>query len=82
MKHDLTPGTWQDDTGDPISIILAATSDEGIKTPAGQILPRICTLLNGAAAPSPVRIGPHPSTTMLIMVLQWGGRGGFALLHS
>jgi len=81
MKHDLTPGTWQDDTGDPISIILAATSDEGIKTPAGQILPRICTLLNGAAAPSPVRIGPHPITTMSIMVLQWGGCGGFALLH-
>jgi len=31
MKHDLTTGTWQDDTGCPISIsiILAATSDEG-----------------------------------------------------
>jgi hypothetical protein len=27
MKHDLTTGTWQDDTGCPISIILAATSD-------------------------------------------------------
>ena len=27
MKHDLTTGTWQDDTGCPISIILATTSD-------------------------------------------------------
>jgi hypothetical protein len=44
-------------------------------------LPRICTLINGAAAPSPVRIRPHPSTTTLIMVLRWGGRGSFALLH-
>jgi len=28
MKHDLTTGTWQDDTGCPMSIILAATSDD------------------------------------------------------
>jgi len=28
VKHDLTTGTWQDDTGCPISIVLAATSDE------------------------------------------------------
>jgi len=28
MKHDLTTGTWQDDTGYPISIVLAATSDD------------------------------------------------------
>jgi len=27
MKHDLTTGTWQDDTGCPISIILDTTSD-------------------------------------------------------
>jgi hypothetical protein len=27
MKHDLTIGTWQDDTGCPISIILVTTSD-------------------------------------------------------
>jgi CCR4-NOT transcriptional regulation complex NOT5 subunit len=27
VKHDLTTGTWQDDTGCPISIVLAATSD-------------------------------------------------------
>ena len=27
MKHDLTTGTWQDDTGCPISFVLAATSD-------------------------------------------------------
>ena len=26
MKDDLTTGTWQNDTGCPISIILAATS--------------------------------------------------------
>ncbi len=32
-------------------------------------------------APLPVRIGPHPSTTTSIMVLRWGGRGGFALLN-
>ena len=28
MKHDLTTGTWQDDTGCPISFVLAATSDD------------------------------------------------------
>ena len=28
MKHDLTTGTWQDDTGCPISIILVTTSDQ------------------------------------------------------
>jgi hypothetical protein len=28
MKHDLTTGTRQEDTGCPISIVLAATSDE------------------------------------------------------
>jgi len=28
MKHDLTLGTWQDDTGCPISIILVTTSDD------------------------------------------------------
>ncbi len=28
MKHDLTTGTWQDNTGCPISIILVTTSDE------------------------------------------------------
>jgi hypothetical protein len=27
MKYDLTTGTWQDDTGCPISIILVSTSD-------------------------------------------------------
>ena len=27
MKHDLTTGTWQDDTGCPIRIILVTTSD-------------------------------------------------------
>jgi hypothetical protein len=32
MKHDLTTGTWQDDTGCPISIILVSTSDEHQKT--------------------------------------------------
>ena len=40
--------------------------------PAGQIFPRICTPINGAAAPSAVRIGPHPSTTTTIMVLRGG----------
>jgi len=38
--------------------------------PAGQISPRICTPINGAAAPSPVRMGPHPSTTTSIMMLR------------
>ena len=33
MKHDLTTGTWQDDTGCPISIVLAATSDVGREGP-------------------------------------------------
>ena len=28
MKHDLTTGTWQDGTGCPISIILAATTSD------------------------------------------------------
>jgi hypothetical protein len=27
MKHDLTTGTWQDDNGCPISIILVSISD-------------------------------------------------------
>ena len=27
MKQDLTTGTWQDDTGCPISIILVSTFD-------------------------------------------------------
>jgi hypothetical protein len=27
MKYELTTGTWQDDTGCPISIILVTTSD-------------------------------------------------------
>ena len=31
MKHDLTTGTWQDDTGCPISIILVSTSDDSHK---------------------------------------------------
>jgi hypothetical protein len=30
MKQDLTTGTWQDDTGCPISIILVSTSDEDL----------------------------------------------------
>jgi hypothetical protein len=29
MKYELTTGTWQDDTGCPISIILVTTSDVG-----------------------------------------------------
>ena len=48
------------------------------KPTAGRISPSICTPIYGATAPSPVPIG---CTTTLIMVLQWGGRGGFALLH-
>jgi hypothetical protein len=32
MKHDLTTGTWQDDTGCPISIILVSISDVDIVT--------------------------------------------------
>ncbi len=28
-----------------------------------------------------LRIGPHPSTRTSIMVLRWGGHGGFAVLH-
>jgi hypothetical protein len=63
------------------NLVLPSRFGQGIKPPAGRILPRICTPINGAAAPSPVRIGPHPSTTTSIMVLRWGGRGGFALLH-
>jgi len=27
MKHDLTTGTWQDNNGCPISIIMVTTSD-------------------------------------------------------
>ena len=30
MKYDLTTGTWQDDTGCPITIILVTTSDAQI----------------------------------------------------
>ena len=35
MKHGLTTGTCQDDTGCPISIVLAATSDENINPDNG-----------------------------------------------
>ena len=47
---------------------------------AGRISPRICTPINGAAAPSPVRIGPHLSTKMSLMVLRWGGSGSFCVI--
>ncbi len=36
MKHDLTTGTWQDDTGCPISIILVTTSDGGEREANGR----------------------------------------------
>ena len=49
--------------------------------PVGRISPRICTPINCAAAPLPVRIRPHPSTRTSIMVLRWGSRGSFALLN-
>ena len=49
---------------------------QGNNPPAGQILPRICTPINGA-----VQIGPNMRTTTSIMVLWWGGSSGFALLH-
>ena len=35
MKKDLTTGTWQDDTGCPISIILVSTSDGGDRQKSG-----------------------------------------------
>ena len=54
---------------------------QGIKPPAGRISPRTYTPLNGAATPLPVRIGPHPRTLTVIMVLRWEGRGGFVLFH-
>jgi hypothetical protein len=64
------------------NLVLPSRFGQGIKPPsAGQIFPRICTPINGAAALPPVQIGPHPSTTTSIMVLRWGGRDGFALLH-
>ena len=47
MKHDLTTGTWQDDTGCPISIILAATSDAGDKTTGGTMTARGSTAADG-----------------------------------
>jgi len=40
MKHDLTTGTWQDDTGCPIIIILVTTSD------APPLLPPTMSLCN------------------------------------
>jgi len=50
MKHDLTTGTWQDDTGCPISIILAATSDGAAavatKTPAATAMAGAQTTTN------------------------------------
>ncbi len=49
--------------------------------PAGQILPLNYTLLNEAAAQSPQGVRPHPNTRTPNMVLQWGGRSGFVLLH-
>ena len=35
MKHDLSTGTWQDDTGCPISIIVVTTSDDGCDVKRG-----------------------------------------------
>ena len=64
------------------NLVLPSRFGHGINPPlAGRISPRICTPINGAVAPLPVRIGPHLSTTTLIMVLRWGSRGGFALLN-
>ena len=54
MKHDLTTGTWQDDTGCPISIILATTSDVG--TAVGSTLARHQT-------PPPVLVNHHQTAS-------------------
>jgi hypothetical protein len=37
MKHDLTTGTWQDDPGCPISIILVTTSDVIARPPSKMV---------------------------------------------
>ena len=55
MKHDLTTGTWQDDTGCPISIILATTSDVG--TAVGSTLARHQT------PPTPVLVNHHQTAS-------------------
>ncbi len=50
MKHDLTTETWQEDTGCPISIILAATSDGGARGQGGRQLSTRDTLPSLALA--------------------------------
>jgi hypothetical protein len=49
--------------------------------PTGRILPLKCTPLNKAAAPLPGGIRPHLNTRTSNIVLRWGERGGFGLLH-
>ncbi len=55
MKHDLTTGTWQDDTGTgcPIRIILVSTSDDGGKqnTMVMMFVERVVLLLTELSVP-------------------------------
>ena len=61
--------------------VLPSRFGQGIKPPRQPNFAQNMHPYNRAAAPLPVRIGPHPSTTTSIMVLRWGARGGFALLN-
>ncbi len=63
------------------NLVRPSRFGQGIKYPRRPNFAQNMHPLNGAAAPLPVRLGPHPNTPALIMVLGWGDRGGFVLLH-
>ena len=57
MKHDLTTGTWQDDTGCPISFVLAATSDVDYNAlSAGCCIISCCPLLLELTSSEPLTL--------------------------
>jgi len=68
MKHDLTTGTWQDDTGCPIGIILVATSD--VPTSITHLLLMLRPMQTLSLPQHPTQI-PLPLTVMPAGVLSW-----------
>ena len=65
MKHDLTTGTWQDDTGCPISIILDTTSDV---TDIQKLVGKLARL--GEGAPWIYKIMSHIYTSLAFALRQ------------
>ena len=89
MKHDLTTGTWQDDTGCPISIILVSTSDaqsqrrRQSRTSIARLCPLIFSDGDEGEALTTTTIQPRRPPRRDRLRLQWrpktiqrSGRGG------